>query len=619
MTRHVGVAERATEHTVSVRVFISYTHDSEAHGAAVRRLGERLREDGVDARLDRWVPGTPPQGWPGWMEDELDAADFVIVVCSERYYDRYRGRGDPTAGRGGRFESNLIRDQLYADRSRVTRYVPVLAEDATEDHLPDPLRHSVTRYTLGNDGYNDLFRFLTAQHAEPLPPLRPMRRLPGSSEDPAVDDATAHDQRALFSGYLRTLIDRLGFDRWPADPRLGGPLLRLGQHEVDLPAKDVSRGRLVTSAQASRFRRLVVLGGPGAGKTWFAARAAVACAQVALDALEGGADPRLVVLPVFATVAAVRDQPPRPIRDRLVAATLTSFGDAPAAGLATVIVAHEHVVVLLDSLDEALGSDELLTLVDACQWSVVLTTRPAAWREQIQVGSADDEARVSLEPLSYPADVRKFVHAWFGSDADAAGEPLLDRIAASRSLRDAARIPLLLAFVCLLGHDDLDDDPDVLLERTINRLLHGVWKQIRSEDALQLDRLHAVLREWAWDATGFAAGSVGVAPWAEILDVAPAEHGITTAESAALAHVCPTVGPPDFDSSHQHRRFVHRVLQEHLVASAIAAHAPDDAATILRAHLWASDDWREVLTRRRPTAPPACRVVHPLARQHTLR
>lgn len=375
-----------------------------------------------------------------------------------------------------------------------------------------------------------------------------------------------------------------------------------------MQAKDVQRGRLVTAAQASHFRRLVVLGAPGAGKTWFIARAAVACAQVALDALEGGADPRGVILPVFATVAAVRDQPPRPIRDRLIAATLTSFGESGAAVLVTAITAHENVAVLLDSLDEAPGSDELLSLVDACQWSVVLTTRPAAWREQLHVGGADDEARVSLEPLSYPVDVRQFVHAWFGSD-DEAGERLLDRIAASRPLRDAARVPLLLAFVCLLGHDDLDDDPDVLLERTINRLLHGVWKQTGSDDTLRIDLLHAVLREWAWHATGFAAGSVGVARWSEMLDVGPPEHALTTAESAALAHVCPTVGPPGFDSSRQQRRFVHRVLQEHLVASAIAARDTDDAADILLAHLWASEDWREVLpavVRRHPQRIELC-------------
>ena len=106
---------------VPIRVFISYTHDSDEHLGTVRTLAERLRCDGIDARLDQWVVGTPAQGWPGWMEDEIRAADFVIVVCSPPYYDRYRGEGDPIAGRGGRWESNLIRDHLYGDRSRLRR------------------------------------------------------------------------------------------------------------------------------------------------------------------------------------------------------------------------------------------------------------------------------------------------------------------------------------------------------------------------------------------------------------------------------------------------------------------------------------------------------------------
>ncbi|MGL5827691.1 MAG: NACHT domain-containing protein [Nocardioides sp.] len=588
-----------------VRVFISYTHDSESHRSAVLRLGERLRADGVDARLDRWVPGTPQQGWPAWMEDELEAADFVLVICSEVYYDRYRGRGATAIGRGGRFESNLIRDQLYADRSRVRRFVPVLGEAATEYHVPDPLRYSVTRYLLSDDGYDALYRYLTAQPAKPLPPLHPTRRLPQS----AVDSVDPLGRSALLSAYLRTLINRLGADRWPADPRLGGPILRMGQHQVDLPARDVKRGRLVTAAEASRFRRLIVLGGPGAGKTWFAARAAIACAQDALHAITRGEDPHSVVLPVFVTVAALRDQAPCQIRDRLVAATLSSLGDAPNGALARTITSHEHVLVFLDSLDEAPGSDELLPLVDACEWSVVLTSRPAAWRHQLQVGNAVDEAELTLEPLSYPRDVRHFVHAWFGDAGEAPGERLLDRIAASPGLKEASRVPLLLAFFCLLGHDEVDDNPDVLLDRTINRLLHGPWKRGRPDETLGIDRMHGVLRHWAWNATGFTSHQVGVTPWSDVLEVEPTEHDIVATDLVALANVVPIVGPPAFDRSTQRRRFVHRALQEYLVASAITTRLACEAAAIIRAHLWAADDWSEVLpavVRRHPNRIDLC-------------
>lgn len=155
---------------VPPRVFISYTHDSGSHGAAVLRLGKRLRQDGVDARLDALVSGTPPQGWPAWMEDELERADFVIIVCSKPYYERYRGRGDPQEGRGGRWEANLIRNHLYANPLSLARFVPLIAEGATEIHVPDRLRHAVTHYRLAEDDYVDLVRFLTSMHAQ-LPPI----------------------------------------------------------------------------------------------------------------------------------------------------------------------------------------------------------------------------------------------------------------------------------------------------------------------------------------------------------------------------------------------------------------------------------------------------------------
>ena len=59
-------------------IFISYSHDSQAHGEQVLRLAERLRADGLDAQLDQYVNGTPPEGWPRWMLDRLDEASFVL-------------------------------------------------------------------------------------------------------------------------------------------------------------------------------------------------------------------------------------------------------------------------------------------------------------------------------------------------------------------------------------------------------------------------------------------------------------------------------------------------------------------------------------------------------------
>ena len=72
------------------RVFISYSHDTAAHRDPVLALSERLRRDGIDTLLDRYIEGSPVQGWPRWMLDQLDAADSVLLVCTETYCRRFR-------------------------------------------------------------------------------------------------------------------------------------------------------------------------------------------------------------------------------------------------------------------------------------------------------------------------------------------------------------------------------------------------------------------------------------------------------------------------------------------------------------------------------------------------
>ena len=73
------------------KVLISYSHDSVDHQERVLALAERLRKEGVDAQIDQYVPGTPEEAWPRWMLDRLDWADFVLAVCTETYYRRFRG------------------------------------------------------------------------------------------------------------------------------------------------------------------------------------------------------------------------------------------------------------------------------------------------------------------------------------------------------------------------------------------------------------------------------------------------------------------------------------------------------------------------------------------------
>lgn len=121
-------------------VFISYSHDSDAHRLRVLALSERLRRDGYETRLDRYVNGSPPEGWPRWMLNQFDDATHVLVVCTETYYRRFRGKEAPNVGKGVDWEGAVITQELYNDKSLNTRFIPVVFEPADTAHIPEPLR-----------------------------------------------------------------------------------------------------------------------------------------------------------------------------------------------------------------------------------------------------------------------------------------------------------------------------------------------------------------------------------------------------------------------------------------------------------------------------------------------
>jgi Flp pilus assembly protein TadD len=145
------------------RIFISYSHDSPEHARRVLGLAERLRVEGVDAQIDQYVAGTPPRGWPRWMADQLDSAQFVLVVCTETYHRRFLGREEPNKGKGADWEGSSITLELYRARSDTSKFVPVLFEPQDEPFIPRPLSGH-THYLLSSeDNYAKLYDFLTGQ------------------------------------------------------------------------------------------------------------------------------------------------------------------------------------------------------------------------------------------------------------------------------------------------------------------------------------------------------------------------------------------------------------------------------------------------------------------------
>ena len=80
---------------VAPRVFISYSYDSEEHADRVLALADALCDGGIDVILDRYVHPAPAEGWPLWMDRNLDEAEFVLMVCTEIYARRVMGPAEP--------------------------------------------------------------------------------------------------------------------------------------------------------------------------------------------------------------------------------------------------------------------------------------------------------------------------------------------------------------------------------------------------------------------------------------------------------------------------------------------------------------------------------------------
>jgi len=168
----------------AITVFISYSHDSDEHRKQVLGLSERLRKDGIETRLDQYVNGTPEEGWPRWMMNQLDDADFVLVVCTETYYRRFRGHEVPGKGKGVDWEGALITSDLYSARNRSLKFLPVFLSSVVEEYIPEPLR-SGNHYALtSEDAYQRLYDFLLQQagvEPGPVGRLKPNPRQRGTT------------------------------------------------------------------------------------------------------------------------------------------------------------------------------------------------------------------------------------------------------------------------------------------------------------------------------------------------------------------------------------------------------------------------------------------------------
>jgi SEFIR domain/Effector-associated domain 7/NB-ARC domain len=158
------------------KVFISYSYDSEEQMDRVLALSDRLRRDGVDCNIDRYEQ-SPAQGWQRWMMEEIEKADFVLMICTPQYIRRFRGNEEDGMGMGVTWEGSIITQELYTQAGKNLKYIPILFAPRDADSIPTILRNT-SKYTLDEQkGYELLYRRLTNQPYPPKPGLGKLRTL----------------------------------------------------------------------------------------------------------------------------------------------------------------------------------------------------------------------------------------------------------------------------------------------------------------------------------------------------------------------------------------------------------------------------------------------------------
>jgi len=111
------------------RVFISYTSTDIANRNWVKSFACRLRNNGIDARIDIFHL-KPGQDLPQWMTNELIMADKVLLICDKYYAEK----ADNKKGGVG-WETMIIQGDMLSKQEQ-NKYVAILRDKDIDRSLP---------------------------------------------------------------------------------------------------------------------------------------------------------------------------------------------------------------------------------------------------------------------------------------------------------------------------------------------------------------------------------------------------------------------------------------------------------------------------------------------------
>nr|DAJ04381.1 MAG TPA: TIR domain [Bacteriophage sp.] len=123
------VEESPNSEKTPPHVFISYSWDNDEHQKWVMGFAEKLRSNGIDARVDRYL--TPGKDLVKFMQDEIRESDIVLVIITPKYKEKSE------SGIGGAsYEKGIISHEIYNNQD-TAKFIPVLKEGKFATACPD--------------------------------------------------------------------------------------------------------------------------------------------------------------------------------------------------------------------------------------------------------------------------------------------------------------------------------------------------------------------------------------------------------------------------------------------------------------------------------------------------
>jgi TIR domain len=115
-----------------LRVFVSYSHDSDEHKKWVLALVKRLRNDGIDAIVDE-MHLTLGAYSPEFMERAVRESGRVLVACTEKYKQRFDNREG-----GAGYEGHIITGEIVNEVGK-NKFIPILRQGDWKTATPTAL------------------------------------------------------------------------------------------------------------------------------------------------------------------------------------------------------------------------------------------------------------------------------------------------------------------------------------------------------------------------------------------------------------------------------------------------------------------------------------------------